>query len=256
MRYPGSKLKHVKVLLDFVPESVEHFVEPFAGTAAMSLAVARRQPLKSLWLNDFDYGMAALWASIYRKPHELSALVEDYIPSAEDFYDFKQSPSSGDLLRDGFRKLVLHQISYSGLGAKAGSPIGGRNQTGAYKVDCRYNPSRLTKWIFANHNTLSAIDEVRITNLSWVDMESTDGFWYLDPPYYREGTGLYLHGGLDHVGLAERLRTAEHDWLLSYDDVPEVWDLYSFADVQSFPVTSHLHHKPISDVIIRPRSKE
>ncbi|KKL03797.1 hypothetical protein LCGC14_2622550, partial [marine sediment metagenome] len=61
---------------------------------------------------------------------------------------------------------------------------------------------------------------------------------YLDPPYFEKGGQCYKHSFSeeDHVRLATALRDTHHQWVLSYDDCPEVRDLYSFARIQELPV--------------------
>jgi len=250
MRYPGSKRKHAKTLLEYIPTDVKDWSEPFAGGLAITLEVAKRQPLERIVINDLDYGIYALWLSIVNDIEELTKRIDSYIPRAEDFYEFKNNPNTGDPYADGFRKLALHQISYSGMGGMAGSPIGGKNQTGAYKVDCRWSPKRLRAWAESCNKLLNR-SEVVVKNGHWKEASDAE-FVYYDPPYYAEGGGLYIHGSLDHKELADYLAERESGWLLSYDEHPEIRNLYDFANVRNYPVISHLHHKKVEDVIITP----
>ena len=59
--------------------------------------------------------------------------------------------------------------------------------------------------------------------------------FYLDPPYVTVGETLYDHskGGFDHEKLASMLKD-RGKWILSYNDVEEVRDLYVDFPV-SFP---------------------
>jgi DNA adenine methylase len=54
---------------------------------------------------------------------------------------------------------------------------------------------------------------------------------YLDPPYYVKGKGLYTNHFVhdDHVRLAEQVAAgvAGKSWVVSYDNVPQVGQLYS-----------------------------
>jgi DNA adenine methylase len=55
-----------------------------------------------------------------------------------------------------------------------------------------------------------------------------ESFFYCDPPYY-ETEGYYEGGGFgrdDHARLAEALVTMQGKFLLSYNDCPEIRDLY------------------------------
>jgi len=51
-------------------------------------------------------------------------------------------------------------------------------------------------------------------------------FAYLDPPYFVTGHRLYLET-VDHNALAAALRRRKSPWVLSYDNCPEVRELYT-----------------------------
>lgn len=271
IRYPGSKDSHLKFLSPHLVQRAaasRKLCEPFAGTAAVtfhllqqseeSISQGREQLIESWWINDIDPSMAALWEVISGQAEGLDTLrimIDRYTPQADDFYDFKANPGTSKI-ELAFRKIVLHQISYSGLGGKAGSPIGGRAQTGKYLVDCRWNATRLLKKI-DTCTTLLQSAPGKVTNLSWKDVlveALQDNFFvYLDPPYYKAGGGLYINGLIDHQDLADTLKNSDNkNWFLSYDDEPGVSELYSWAIIKPEDVRSHLHHKKISDVMITP----
>ena len=52
---------------------------------------------------------------------------------------------------------------------------------------------------------------------------------YLDPPYYVKGSGLYrnFYNHEDHVQIADALGQVAHPWIVSYDNVPEIKEIYS-----------------------------
>lgn len=54
-------------------------------------------------------------------------------------------------------------------------------------------------------------------------------FVYIDPPYYKAGPSLYRHfyTNEDHRQLAKYIKDKRFPWLLSYDDVSEIRDLYN-----------------------------
>jgi DNA adenine methylase len=54
--------------------------------------------------------------------------------------------------------------------------------------------------------------------------------FYLDPPYYVKGQGLYdnFYEHQDHLAVAKAMtKIASSKWVVSYDDVPEIRDMYS-----------------------------
>lgn len=256
IRYPGSKDKHIKFLKDYLLEAAErnpHIVEPFAGTASITFYLLEQKKIESYHINDFDESMASLWRVVKNDPDYLINRIHDYTPNVPDFYLFKSEPGEGDKER-AFRKLALHQMSYSGLGAMAGGPLGGREQKSAYGIDCRWRPNTLEKNIKKCSVLLNSVPG-EITAHSWEEVVETDEaknkFIYLDPPYYVKGAELYQAGTIDHERLAASLKSLS-EWVLSYDDAPEVRSLYSWANVRKLDVTSHLHHSKISDLVITP----
>lgn len=248
-RYPGSKAKQLDQIMSRIPLSVDSFVEPFAGTAVTSLALAKRQKLHSLVINDADIGIASIWWSVINELDEFCSRIETYTPSVDDFYLWKKYPLNEISVETGFQKLVLHQISYSGLGTKAGSPIGGRLQKGSYKIGCRWNANSLIKKATEFHNVLGSVTNVSVCNTT--DYFSLGlGFTYLDPPYFSAGPSLYKYGQFDHVKLSHYLHGATFDWILSYDDVDDIRDMYSWAEIYPVVVRSNLHHNKTQDLLI------
>ncbi|WP_010248435.1 DNA adenine methylase [Acetivibrio cellulolyticus] len=53
-------------------------------------------------------------------------------------------------------------------------------------------------------------------------------FAYIDPPYYKEGPGLYrfYFTHKQHVELAKFIKPKLFPWLISYDDVDEIRNIY------------------------------
>ncbi len=63
---------------------------------------------------------------------------------------------------------------------------------------------------------------------------------FLDPPYFSTTKSkLYgkkgdLHINFDHARFAKVMKNVKHKWLITYDDCPEVRDLFSFAHIKTF----------------------
>jgi DNA adenine methylase len=226
IRYPGSKDRATDKILRLLDLSDRRICEPFAGTAAVTYDAIAAGLVDAVHINDIDDYIADLHLTI-RDDHE--ALIERvwaYQPAAQDFYDYKEV--SGNRLLNAFHTIVLHQISFSGLGRKAGSPIGGKKQTGKYPVNCRWHAGRLTGEIKRLHGLLTSVD-AHITSGDWASCPPWA--WFVDPPYFKQGEGLYRLGGMDHTALRNHLRDKAEPWVLTYDDDPEVRSMYDWAHI-------------------------
>lgn len=271
IRYPGSKAKIANQIRKFFPDDINlplwsrraTYAEPFFGAGAVGLGVLDNiWPKAQVHLNDKDYWLVCLWNAVWRTPDELIEHVQGFRPTSEQFYEFKSRDGEigDDPCRLGFQKLALHQMSFSGLGAKSGGPLGGRQQMNGngYSIDCRWNPDVLRVTIRRLHQLLNRFRFLRIscTDFGGVLNKLGDGdFAYLDPPYYVKGPELYSHAMTDedHERLASILKSSAFRWVLSYDDCPQVRDLYSFATVRTINVT---YTTATATTIKRPKNQE
>lgn len=251
MRYAGSKAKIAGTIFRKFPDVFSgplfqsgdpiEYREPFLGSGAMAeLALSKLPPTAKVVLSDADPSLIHLWLSVRDNHLALVDRVRGYTPSVEDFYAFKAADGTcEDVLESGFRKLALHFISFSGLGAMAGGPLGGRRQRSEYNVGCRWNDVRITRNILAWNAELSRFGDLAIRNCDFVDTLADAPpytFIYLDPPYYKMGGALYKYSmdDSDHRRLAGVLGATAAQWALSYDDHPFVRALYStWADIDS-----------------------
>jgi DNA adenine methylase len=77
-QYQGSKRTLAQTILHHLPESgIERLVEPFAGSAALSIAAATQQRAARYWLNDSNAPLAALLAQIINSPTATAAAYKD-----------------------------------------------------------------------------------------------------------------------------------------------------------------------------------
>ena len=254
-RYPGGKSKlRAKIVeqLNTQADDDLQYREPFLGGGSIGLRLlSDNSNITDIWINDKDIGIACLWTAAIQYYEEFKERVKSFVPSVAAFYEFKAElttistlPEQRDHIVDiGFKKLAIHQISYSGLGTKSGGPLGGAAQKSAYKVDCRWSPGYICKKLDVIHNQLKNIQIHKncCTNLDFITLiedTSCKCLLYLDPPYFLKGNDLYQHGFTiqDHERLASALRNTKHTWVLSYDDCDEIRDMYKWANIESMDV--------------------
>lgn len=234
-RYPGGKSKIKNLLISCFPEKIKNYCEPFFGGGSVGLELLKRNKLDNFWINDKDYGIYCIWYAIINHKEEFKELINSLVPSVECFNKFKY-----DLLNlkeieviTAFKKVVIHQLSYSGLGLKSGGPLGGKNQKSIYKIDCRWSPKHICNKI-DNISKLFCCN-MFCTNEDFLNLDFKNYFVYCDPPYYIKGEQLYHCGSVDHVKIADRLKGC-NNWLLSYDDCQEIRSLYNWAKIKELDI--------------------
>jgi len=258
-RYPGGKSKHCRPIIEELEQQAagiclveREYREPFFGGGSIGIAWLTRHPeMPKFWMNDQDIGIASLWNSVILYPEDLQKLVRSFPPSVEAFYSIKKELLSHttipttrrEIVELGFKKLVIHQISYSGLGVMSGGPLGGKGQKSKDRVDSRWKPNNICWKIGDLHALFASVElrEGRCTSYDFRDVlkDRTQRYLdYFDPPYYAKGGELYQHSFTDddHRDLADCLEDSPHRWVLSYDDCPEIRSLYQWADVRSLDV--------------------
>jgi DNA adenine methylase len=256
-RYPGGKSKIKKQIIARIRRFYKghydvEYVEPFAGALAIGTTLLKSIPLRKICINDRDPGISAFWNSVINFAPELYKLIDDFTPSVEKFYTFKEtlkdesiclhiedliSRFSSEYVEFGFMKLAIHQISYSGLGTQSGGPLGGKEQTSNYKIDCRWNAPYIKNKIMRYHFLLQKL-QIRgrkcfCSDFSTILRESSNSFVYLDPPYYEKGPELYQFHfrERDHLSLADLLSKMKFPWLLSYDCNDTIKEMYNWASM-------------------------
>lgn len=87
--------------------------------------------------------------------------------------------------------------------------------------------------IVTNYDALILLNELD----DQTDQFKSSSFVYLDPPYFKQGAGLYLnyYSPSDHKTISEYLANEfSLKWLLSYDNVEQIRSLYNSFPQYSF----------------------
>lgn len=238
LRYPGGKGKlaaYVKRLMKTNYLLDGEYVEPYAGGAAIALELLFHEYVSHIHINDVSRPVYAFWRSVLEHTDELCRLVRD-TPRTVRAWDVQKkvlaNSANHDILAVGFATFFLNRTNRSGI-LNAGI-IGGRDQSGTWKIDARYNATELTSRIEAiakmrGRITLSQLDALRFLRKG-IKRWPKKTLIYLDPPYYVKGRDLYYHFYQhdDHEQVARFVRKEIHtqQWIVSYDDVPEIRELY------------------------------
>ena len=239
LRYPGGKAKlatYVKTIIESNDLIDGEYVEPYAGGAGIALELLFHEYVSKIYINDISRPIYSFWKSVLDHTDELVRLVRTVKLSVHAWDRQKRilsHPKDHDDVQLGFATFFLNRTNRSGI--LNGGIIGGRDQSGPWKIDARYNAEELAYRIVEIAKLRDRIEVTRRDAL--VFLKSGINIWpkntliYLDPPYYLKGRDLYLDSYThdDHEAVATFVRTsiAKQKWLVSYDNASEIRKLYS-----------------------------
>jgi DNA adenine methylase len=235
LRYPGGKAKFGPFLIALFKANrlIDGvYAEPYAGGAGAALFLLFRGYVSHIYLNDINVGVASFWRAVLGQNERFAKQIETVPLTIEEWdrqRDVYQSAHSGFEL--GFAFFYLNRTNRSGI--MNGGVIGGRSQEGKWRIDARFNRVGLAERIRAIGNMKRLISISRSDAMDFIDEFSGSDvrrkLIYLDPPYFAKGKDLYtnFYTAEDHALIAKRLEVFDVPWLLTYDDCPEIRQLYS-----------------------------
>lgn len=259
LRYPGGKsclIEMTAALLRLNDLERGHYAEPYAGGAGLALSLLYGGHVSDIHINDIDPGVWAFW---YCALNETDALI-DLIDKTEvtidewsiqrqkyrDLYAFHTDRRK--ILSLGFSVFYLNRTNRSGIIGGAGA-IGGLKQEGNYKIDCRFNKEDLSRRImriqkYRDRIHLSNMDAIEFM-LNMDDSLPEKSLMFIDPPYFHKGASLYtsFYVAGDHADIANKIATLRHPWVLTYDDVPEIRELYEAHNQYEFNISYSVREK-------------
>jgi DNA adenine methylase len=234
LRYPGGKGKlanYVKLIFHENGLIGREYVEPYAGGASVALALLFEEYASHIHINDLNPSVAAFWRTVLTATDELCELIASTPVTIEEWERQQQvqDDTDSDQTALGFSTFFLNRTSRSGI--IGGGIIGGKQQTGKWKIDARFAREDLIRRVrkIARHRnriTVSSHDAAAYleTELPKIDTP----FVYLDPPYYVKGGHLYQDSYKpgDHAAIAALVHKLDIPWMVSYDAVPQIDALY------------------------------
>jgi DNA adenine methylase len=265
LRYPGGKRKlanFMALVLRTNRLSDGEYVEPYAGGAAVALSLLYGEHVRRIHINDLDRGVYSFGNAALNNTSDLCRRIRTTEITRDEWERQRlvQAASDPDPFDLGFSTFYLNRTNRSGI--IRGGMIGGKAQTGRWKIDARFNREDLVRRIervgrWRSRIELSNLDASRL--LQGVEAALPDrSLLYLDPPYYFKGQEeLYVncYGPSEHGEIAALVRLLDRPWVVSYDDVTEIKDLYrGYRSLRySIAYTAHDVHRGQEVAFVSPR---
>jgi DNA adenine methylase len=220
--YQGSKRNLAPAILRYLPKGVGTLIEPFAGSAAITIAVAASNLAEKFAINDFNQPLIALWWEIINRPEKLArqyeSLWREQHADRRQFYDDVRDKFNNhrqpDCLLYLLARCVKASVRYNADGAFNQSPDNRRN--GILPDTMRKN-LLATSALLHGRTECFSLDYKEI-----VARATTEDVLYMDPPYQGvcgERDPRYLKSVLfgEFVEVLETLNARDISYLVSYD---------------------------------------
>lgn len=221
-QYQGSKRALAPVILEFLPRKFQRLVEPFAGSAAMTIACAARSRASRYWINDLNRPLAELVNLIVNRPEEIAddyarLWKSDAVDALEHYYTVRESFNRSQepkLFLYLLARCIKGAVRYNADGLFNQSPdkrrLGTRPETMRQNI-MAFSAMLRGKAVVTSHDfrdVLAAADEQDVI--------------YMDPPYQGtsgERDSRYLAGlSFDQfVAALDGLNSRGLRYAISYD---------------------------------------
>lgn len=221
LQYPGGKYTARKILETYIPKETKTLCSPFFGGGSFETYLNTKHNITIEGSDKFDH-LVNFWQCAIQSGAKIAELAEQYYPAETTRFktvrQYLRETTPETLDYDAAAQFYfINKASFSGLTL---SPVG----------------------MSGKRFSLSGIEKLRsftIQNLTVEHKDCNDAILstkcdmvYADPPYPIEKQNLYgrygdMHELFDHRQLAETLHQFNKPFVLSYNNHPEIRELYA-----------------------------
>lgn len=182
MPYQGSKRALAHAIARLVPEGTEHLVEPFCGSAAVSLAARYLNLVQTVQLVDVNEPLAALWAEIIDDPKAVADRYEDLWNSQGDDASIRFGEIRTEFNRTHEPAMLLYLL-YRCVKAAVRYNKKGEFSQSSDKRRRGTKPDRVRRDVTAASKLLQGSNAEPGDYVDWLVNAAPDTVVYMDPPY-------------------------------------------------------------------------
>lgn len=236
LRYPGGKQKAISEISKQFPSHAHEYREPLVGGGSVYCFARNNNFANKYWINDKFAELVSFW-QVVQNPKDCRRLMRDLerlrqsFSGAEEIKEFflkARQEHPEDPYRTALLFFFFNRVTFSGT-----TRAGGFSSAASI--------SRFTASSIQRLGSLpEALKGTEITCLDFEKLICAPGknvFIFLDPPYFT-ATKLYGRNGIlhsfDHERLASALKKTRHRFLMTYDDCPEIRELYAWAQIEEW----------------------
>lgn len=254
IKYTGNKRLLAPEILSYYPKSINTHIEPFCGTASITLSlIANNWDIKYYLISDINTKVIDLYKLCRSNPN----LLKDYYKKLWQGYnkEFKIEQDLYDYRKDFFYRLrdlynkTNNPVIFLFLTRTCTNGLIRFNSKGGFNASCHFNrpginPEKLNVVI----DSLSQVlNRVEIRSGTYAFYTDPSAFYFLDPPYIN--TDSMYTGSFNHTEFFKWLKN-KNNFLLTFNSGYEL-EGYKYVDLR--PVQSSDLRKNKNKSVIRER---
>lgn len=257
-RYPGGKtwlVPHVRTWLHSLPERPTLFVEPFAGGGIISLTVAFEDMADHVLMVERDAQVAAVWKTIIEGDAEWLAATVSAFDMNMDTLNAALERTAETTQELALQTILKNRTNRGGILAHGAGKIKyGENGKG---ILSRWYPVTISRRIL---DIVKVRERITFREGDGLDVvcehaPNPGTVFFLDPPYTasmkRAGSRLYTHSEIDHEELFRIASTFAGDFLMTYDNAPELHELAVRHGFRTELIAmKNTHHTEMTELLI------
>ncbi|NLW78852.1 MAG: DNA adenine methylase [Ruminococcaceae bacterium] len=241
----GGKMQLRETILKAFPtETPSHYIEVFGGAGWLLFSRDRHAPVEVF--NDRDGDLINLYRCVQHHPEELQREMrlggEQIPPLSRELFATCLAQLAMPGLTDIQRAARYYYVIRASFGAKR------TTVSTMPKPALRHNIDRLPE-------IQRRLQDVVIDNRDFEPVincyNKPGALFYLDPPYFK--TEGYYEGFSreDHLRLCRSLKGIKGKFILSYNDAPEIRQLYDWCHVEGVRRANNLSYGPNATSVYR-----
>lgn len=253
-RYPGGKtwlVPHIRRWLNSLQHRPTEFVEPFAGGAIVGLSTLFEGLADRLVLVELDEEVGAVWQVILNgSAGKLAQRITSFDVNLKSVKSvLAEEPAT--LLDRAFATIIRNRMQRGGIMAPGASLMKrGENGKG---LKSRWYAQTLRKRIEAISQLKEQIHFMCGDGIQFVRYHAyrPDAVFFIDPPYTVAGRRLYRYPEIDHEELFRTVAGVKNDFLMTYDNSPEIKVLAGHFGFDTQEVAmKNTHHEVMRELLV------
>ena len=260
-RYPGGKSWFVPRLRQWLGSKQQKpklLIEPFAGGGSIGLTAAFEDLAERVIMVEADPQIAAVWLAIFWGDGKQLADMILRFPFSPEAVAGALAKEPENRVERAFRTILLNRVNRGGVMADgAGMIKSGENGKG---LSSRWYPETLAKRIIDIGEVKDKISFYASHAFAVIPhhLSNEDAVFFIDPPYTaggkNAGARLYNYSELDHDQLFKLCSFISGDFVMTYDNNPEVKALASkYRFVTEEIAMRNAHNAPMTELLITKR---